>query len=204
MTKRFWGTGSVPRISPVLKMESEVIVLLSGGVDSTACVHFYKEMGRPTGAFFIDYGQAAALHEYDAAEKVAKYYSIPLKNFRWHGANPKTAGLILGRNCFLFAAALMECSASALVIASGIHVAPEYPDCNEIFMNRMQAVLELYQERNLQISAPFLSWNKGDIYAYCRERGVPFELTYSCENGEAHPCGICFSCKDREMFYACP
>jgi len=30
-------------------MEPDVLVLFSGGVDSTACIHFYKELGlKPT------------------------------------------------------------------------------------------------------------------------------------------------------------
>jgi 7-cyano-7-deazaguanine synthase in queuosine biosynthesis len=38
----------------------EVLVLLSGGIDSAACLDFYKELGRPPCALFVDYGHPAA------------------------------------------------------------------------------------------------------------------------------------------------
>ena len=64
---------------------SEVLVLLSGGIDSTACVNFYIEFGRPPRGVFVDYGQPAALNEIQAARAVAKYYSIPLACVEWKG-----------------------------------------------------------------------------------------------------------------------
>jgi hypothetical protein len=34
----------------------EVLVLLSGGIDSSACPQFYCEIGRAPAALFVDYG----------------------------------------------------------------------------------------------------------------------------------------------------
>lgn len=36
-----------------------VIVLASGGVDSTACLFYYREAGHDVEALFIDYGHPA-------------------------------------------------------------------------------------------------------------------------------------------------
>ncbi len=180
----------------------EVLVLLSGGIDSAACLDFYKELGRPPCALFVDYGQPAARLEADAAKSVAAHYSVPLLSLKWHGCQTKRAGLIPGRNCFLISAAVMERPSSVSVIAIGVHSGTNYPDCSESFLDTMQAALNASEDRSLQLAAPFATWTKPDIIAYCRTRSVPLHLTYSCERGTQTPCGYCLSCKDRRSFLA--
>lgn len=183
-------------------MEPEVMILLSGGVDSTACVSFYVEFGRPPCGLFIDYGQLAATDEMKSAAAIAKHYSIPLKILPLRGCRPKTTGMIPGRNFFLISAALMEKPDFVSVIAMGIHAGTNYPDCSETFWARMQALVDIYDSGSVKLAAPFLTWSKSDIYAYCHQKTVPIELTYSCERGGTPPCGECLSCKDREMLHA--
>jgi 7-cyano-7-deazaguanine synthase len=77
--------------------EPEVLVLLSGGLDSTACLNFFLRMGRTPLGLFIDYKQRA----------VTSFYNVPISRIQWQGTD-KGAGLILGRNAFLITAALME------------------------------------------------------------------------------------------------
>jgi 7-cyano-7-deazaguanine synthase len=180
----------------------EVLVLLSGGIDSTACLDFYRELGRPPCALFIDYGQPAARLEADAAKAVAAYYSVPLMSLKWRGYQNKRAGLIPGRNCFLISAAVMERPQSVSVIAIGVHSGTDYPDCSQSFLETMQATLNAAENRSLQLAAPFGTWTKPDVVAYCRIRNVPLYLTYSCERGTQPPCGYCLSCKDRRSFLA--
>ncbi len=180
----------------------EVLVLLSGGIDSTACVDFYKQMGRPPCAVFIDYGQLAAEMEAVAANAIAQYYAVPLIHLVWRGYRLKADGLIPARNCFLISAALMERPSSVSVIAIGVHAGTDYPDCGESFMEAMQAVLNVYDNPPVQLTAPFATWAKADIIAYCELRNVPIYLTYSCERGTEPPCGLCLSCMDRRSLLA--
>src|SRR5713101_8085560 len=180
----------------------EVLVLLSGGIDSTACLDFYRELGRPPCALFIDYGQPAARLEADAAKAVAAYYSVPLMSLKWRGYQNKRAGLIPGRNSFLISAAVMERPVSVSIIAIGVHSGTDYPDCTQSFLDAMQSALSVSENHSLQVAAPFSSWTKPDIIDYCRLRNVPFELTYSCERGTEPPCGHCLSCKDRSSLLA--
>lgn len=183
-------------------MEPEVMVLLSGGVDSAACVKFFIDFGRPPRGLFIDYGQPAATNEKKSAIAISNHYSIPLTCLSCQGWIPKKIGLITGRNFFLISAALMEKPNFVSVIAIGIHAGTNYPDSSETFLARMQAVVDLYDSGSIKLAAPFLTWSKSDIYAYCHKKKVPIELTYSCEAGGTSPCGECLSCKDREMLHA--
>lgn len=176
----------------------EVLILLSGGIDSTACLHFYLELGRTPFGLFVDYGQRAAAREWKAVHDVASFYDVSAVRLQWEGIRLKNAGLISGRNAFLIIAALMEKPTPVSVIATGIHSGTGYADCTPEFMERMQAVLSMYQEAHVQLAAPFLEWSKADVIKYCLMRDVPVGLTYSCERG-TEPCGNCLSCKDREL-----
>lgn len=178
-------------------LNPEVLILLSGGIDSTACLNFYLRLGRTPFGLFVDYGQRAASREWQAVCDVASFYNIPTTRLQWQGRN-KSAGLILGRNAFLIAAALMEKPASVSVIATGIHSDTEYADCSPAFVIKMQAVLDTYEKAHVRLAAPFLDWTKVDIVQYCLMERVPVDLTYSCERG-SEPCGYCLSCKDREL-----
>ena len=48
----------------------ECTVLLSGGLDSAACVNFYKDQGCKVSAIHFSYGQVAESNELDAACRV--------------------------------------------------------------------------------------------------------------------------------------
>jgi 7-cyano-7-deazaguanine synthase len=180
----------------------EVLVLLSGGIDSTACLDFYTDLGRAPCALFVDYGQPASRIEADAAKAVAAHYSVPLISLTWFGHQTKHDGLIPGRNCFLISAALMERPRSASLIAIGVHAGTDYADCGQQFLERMQAILDVYENGSVQLTAPFVTWTKADIVAYCAIRKVPVHLTYSCERGTEPSCGSCLSCKDRRSLVA--
>jgi 7-cyano-7-deazaguanine synthase len=184
-------------------MDPEVLILLSGGIDSAACVNFYVDFGRPPCCLFIDYGQPAAENEAKSAKAIADYYSIPLLYSKWKGNFSKTPGFINGRNSFLIAAALMERPPTVSVIAIGIHAGTVYQDCSKLFLMKMQNVIDVYENGKIQLSAPFIDFIKMELYSYCIERRIPIELTYSCESSGTKPCGECLSCKDKEMLNAC-
>ena len=188
------SAGSMTR--PDARPDPEVLVLLSGGIDSTACLDFYLELGRPACALLVGHGQPAEPREAQAAYAVTTHYGVPLATPRFMAARPKSPGLISGRNAFLVTAAMMERPPSVSVIAIAVHAGTGYADCSGDFIGRMQAVLDLYSE-GVQLAAPFLDWTKAEILEYCLMKGVPINLTYSCEKGKVTPCRNCLSCMDR-------
>ena len=175
----------------------EVLVLLSGGADSAACLHFFKEMDRPTSALFIDYQQSALKEEADSAQRIASHYGVALSVARFVGVQGKGPGLIGGRNAFLLSAALMELPRTISAVAIGVHAGTAYSDCTKLFIDRMQAVYDTSSARNIKIVAPFIEWAKADIWTYARSADVPLSSTYSCERGGDPPCMSCESCGDR-------
>jgi 7-cyano-7-deazaguanine synthase len=181
-----------------------VLVLLSGGVDSTACVAYYISQKYSVNGLFVDYGQSAARYENKAALAISQHYNIPLKKIIVSGARKWGAGCIPGRNSFLLLIALMNFKYKSGLVAIGIHSGTDYWDCSKEFIEIMQTCFERYTDGCISIDAPFLSWKKNEIWKYSIEKKVPLELTYSCELGKEQPCGECLSCRDLEVLYAEP
>jgi 7-cyano-7-deazaguanine synthase len=181
---------------------ARVCVLLSGGIDSTACVQFYQEVGCQVSAAYIDYGQKSCVRELYSSRRVAEHYNILLNEFVWTGRWKQKSGTIDGRNAFFIAGAIMEMSSLVDIIAFGIHSGTKYFDCSLPFYRMMERLTKEYTSGRVHIGAPFRLWSKKDIWDYCRQSGVPLDLTYSCEYGLNQPCGKCPSCKDLKLLYA--
>jgi len=185
-----------------MPLNKDVLVLLSGGIDSTACVAYYIERGFNIQALFVDYGQLSAERELLAVERIRDSYGIPVTIVKCVGSKKHSAGFIQGRNAFLLHTALMNLNQSG-IIAIGIHSGTTYLDCSSQFIKIMQASFDIYTDGRIMIDAPFIEWSKQDIWDYCKGQKVPVELTYSCENGVKQPCARCPSCQDLEALYAC-
>jgi 7-cyano-7-deazaguanine synthase len=177
------------------------LVLLSGGIDSSACLVFYLAQGFSVSALFVDYGQVSKGREESAVSAICARYGIPFAKITTKGFREWAGGLVPGRNAFLLYVALMAFPRSSGVISIGIHAGTQYCDCSKGFLEQIQTTFDLYTDGRIAIGAPFLDWSKSEILSYCRRLGVPVELTYSCELGEDQPCGKCLSCKDLEKLY---
>lgn len=185
------------------KRKLTAVVLLSGGIDSAACVRYYLDLGYQLRGLFIDYGQHARDNEGESAIQVANYYDIPLDKVSLSPINHFGPGEIRGRNAFLIIAALLYYPQFKGILSLGIHSGTPYYDCSQQFICDIATIIDAYAVGEVRIDAPFLAWDKSMIYAYCKEKGVPIHITYSCESGTDPPCGKCLSCKDREALDAC-
>jgi 7-cyano-7-deazaguanine synthase len=182
--------------------ERDVCVLLSGGIDSAACLEFFLSQQFRVQAIHVDYQQPAAKRERLAVTAISNYYEVPLRVCTWQGGHSKPVGEIVARNAFLFFAAAMECGRTNGLIATGLHSGTSYYDCCESFLSTVQRILDGYSDGRLRVVAPFLSWSKRDVWDYCVTRNVPIPLTYSCEAGSDEACGACLSCRDRRALNA--
>lgn len=182
--------------------KSDVVVLLSGGIDSTACIPFYVNQDFSVTALFCDYGQVSLSQELPAVTAIADFYNIELNIVKCDGLPQINGGEIVSRNALLLNLALFFIQKKPALLALGIHSGTHYIDCGELFLTKMQSIFDLYTDGRVIITAPFISWTKKEIWDYCIFEKAPLNLTYSCELGKKQPCGVCSSCKDLEVLYA--
>jgi 7-cyano-7-deazaguanine synthase len=181
-------------------LDGESVILLSGGVDSTALAALTKDQGLRSSALFIDYGQAARAAEHASSRAVAEAYGLPWREVQVAGVR-FAQGEIRGRNAFFVHLALLAFHAPSGVVYLGIHAGTGYRDCSPEFVELIQGSLDFHTGGQVRLAAPFLEARKAEVYALAASLDVPFELTYSCEAAST-PCGACESCRDRAMLDA--
>lgn len=200
-----------------------VVVLLSGGVDSTTALHWAQREHSVVAALAFHYGSNHAERELTCARYQAAQLGIPLHEVDLRPISRHlTSALLSGaaaiptgdyaednmrqtvvpfRNGIFLAVAAgiaESCGAEGIVIAahSGDHAL--YPDCRESFMQAMGQAISLGTYAELRILRPFISLSKGQIVALGAELGVDFNHTYSCYCGGAQHCGRCGTCRERQ------
>ena len=85
----------------------DVLVLMSGGIDSTACAHFFQQREDTVRGVFVDYGQLAAKAERRATTEITTFLGIPLSTLSFRTNIEYSEGEVVGRNAFLVFATLM-------------------------------------------------------------------------------------------------
>lgn len=107
---------------------------------------------------------------------------------------------------FLSAAASMALSLECSVVLYGAHhddwAGAAYPDCSPEFVEAMARAIAEGTGGELRLEAPYVTWSKADIVREGLTLGVPYELTWSCYEGGAAPCGQCATCLDRAAAFA--
>ena len=174
-----------------------VIVLLSGGIDSSATVAAFRRQHANLGAMFFDYGQPARRSEWQAAQAIACHYRIEVVRARLGVRLMSRDGQFFGRNALLAMAAAGSQAAGPLVVAVGLHASSPYYDTTSSFVADVQRLFDGYSRGTAIFAAPFLESTKGAVVEFARRHRVPLHLTYSCELRNAPGCGECRSCEDR-------
>ncbi|MGN1349523.1 MAG: 7-cyano-7-deazaguanine synthase QueC [Anaerovoracaceae bacterium] len=107
---------------------------------------------------------------------------------------------------FLSSAASIALSKGCSVIYYGAHsddaAGSAYPDCSSSFNQAMGDAIRIGSGQQLTIEAPFVDMTKADVVKLGLSLGVPYELTWSCYEGGAEPCGTCGTCIDRAKAFA--
>ena len=102
---------------------------------------------------------------------------------------------------FISAAASVALSKGCEVIFYGAHADDSagnaYPDCSPAFNEAMNKAVWEGSGGQLKVEAPFVGMSKSQVVKTGLELGVPYELTWSCYEGNDVPCGVCGTCRDR-------
>ncbi|MGG1678742.1 7-cyano-7-deazaguanine synthase [Neobacillus sp. NRS-1170] len=176
-----------------------VLILLSGGIDSSALVQYHISQGEKVEAVFFDYGQKSCNQEFLSAKKISDHYDIKLHHkelgFKLYDNN----GEYYCRNSLFILAGCGFLKKPTSLISIGIHSGTPFYDSSPDFIRDTQTILDGYFGGITRVIAPFLDYSKSLVYEYAIQNRVPIQLTYSCESGQIDPCGRCPSCFDRRL-----
>jgi len=199
------------------------VVLLSGGLDSTASLALAEtEACAPAAALFFDYGQHAARREADAAREIAEFYRIPFERIelawlarmsksaliagqgkppRWSlerldDAAPRAVWVENRNGIFINIAACYaaENGCDAVIAGFNREEAEVFTDNSEAYVDRINATLELGLARAVRLACPTLRMTKRQIVEHALALDFPWELLWSCYGGGEFLCRSCESC----------
>lgn len=180
-----------------------VLLLLSGGVDSSVLAGFAQRRSLLLGALFIDYGQPAALQEFEAAESFCEHRKIQiLKRAVEIDASglKRGAGVVPGRNAILVATGAsiaVSMEASEVWIGLTADDWADYPDCRGSFVEAIDKVTKIF---GVSVRAPFLGMRRPDILDMARFLPVSLHDCWSCFTPESGaPCGKCPGCQRERL-----
>lgn len=197
------------------------VICLSGGMDSAVLLYHLLDQGHEVSALSVHYGQRHS-RELLAAEQVAARAGVPWQLVDLSVVKPLLKGssqtdeipvphghyaeatmkqtVVPNRNMILLSLAIaLAVSLRAEAVAYAAHAGDHtiYPDCRPEFVDAMDRAAHLCDWQPVSILRPFVMWTKGAIAQRGIELGVPFELTWTCYEGMAMPCGLCGACTER-------
>lgn len=200
----------------------KVILLYSGGLDSTVLLYWLRESGNEVECLGFDYGQRHR-RELNAAYMICEKLKVPFKSvdldlsfagsligkFRRGGIRPApppaeemigAPTVVAGRNLLFLSCALNHALGRRFdAIAIGAHAgdAEVYADCREEFLAGFEQMARQTYAPTFEVIRPFITWAKSGIVLVGKKLRVPFEKTWSCYVGETMPCGTCGACVER-------
>jgi 7-cyano-7-deazaguanine synthase len=205
------------------KRPLDVVVLLSGGMDSVTALHDAASRHRVVLGLSFNYGAKHNARELPFAAHHCRELRVPHRVVRlpfvdalFRSALLKSGGeipdggyrksnlrqtVVPFRNGVLLAVAAgvaESMGARGLVIAAhrGDHAI--YPDCRERFMAAMADAVRLGTYARIRLLRPFIALSKAEIAARGAELGVDFSKTWSCYRGGRLHCGRCGTCVERQ------
>jgi 7-cyano-7-deazaguanine synthase len=188
-----------------------LVVLASGGLDSTLVHVLAREQRVDTYPLFIDYGQRAAIAEWRACRDVHARLGLPLPDrmdlsgfghlipsgLTHHDLDLVRDAFLPGRNLLLvIAGASYGRGRGASAVAMGLlnerdHL---FPDQTSRFVAAAQKAVEVALGQPIRVLSPLMQLSKADVIALAKEHGITG--TYSCHTGNDQACGVCISCRE--------
>ena len=159
----------------MLERKSCVLVLASGGIDSSTLIDFYLKRDVEIHCVHFQYGQASAESEKRSFEKICEHYKVEHHIIQISFPMAKRKEELIFRN-LLFILAACSVKQPPFRVAIGIHTGTPYYDCTKAFLDDCQRILDGYFSGTVGVEAPFLKHWKSDIIQYAKENKVPLDL----------------------------
>jgi 7-cyano-7-deazaguanine synthase len=189
-----------------------IVMLVSGGLDSTVMSLLGQEEGLDLYPLFVDYGQRAVDAEWKACQTVAKRHKLPTpKRMDLAGFGKRVASGITSRKLDVVAKAFLPGRNLLLLLAGSSYAASIgahevaiglldetkrlFEDQSRDFLGRAESLLRTATAVPITVRAPLISLSKRDVLELAKRRNV--RGTYSCHAGTTPPCRKCLSCRER-------
>jgi len=199
----------------------KVVLILSGGMDSTTLLYDLCDQEKEIYAITYDYGQKHK-KEISMAQKTCEKLGIAHKIVNLSILNELAPSaltrddwdvpeghyeessmkqtVVPNRNMVMISIAVshaISIGATEVYYAahSGDHAI--YPDCRKDFIMKLTEAIELCDWNKITLKAPYVNFDKGDIAIRGKELGVDYSLTWTCYKGMEKACGKCGSCVER-------
>lgn len=203
----------------------KIIVILSGGMDSTTLLYKYINEGNEVRTISFNYGQQHK-KELEYAKETCKLLNIDHKIIDLSGLKDilKSAltsdqeipeghyedevmkqTVVPNRNMIMLSVAIgYAISEGYDAVGYAAHGGDHeiYPDCRPIFVDKIKELAKVVDYKPIEVLAPFLSITKADIVKLGIDLNVPYENTWSCYKGEKEPCLKCGTCVERVEAFA--
>ena len=193
-------------------MAEKILVLASGGLDSSVVVALYKNLGYDVHILYIKYRNKNWDIEITKILGLMDKLDIPQSNFKtssillpWSNSSciqnstSDPANQYVEARNLVFASLAVSC-AEALginIVAMGIlcpHI--DYPDTYPEFLDTLD---KLSSQFGVYVEAPLRQLDKDGVYKLALKLGLTLDDTHSCNLGDK-PCGECLDCKLVEEF----
>jgi 7-cyano-7-deazaguanine synthase len=203
-------------------MPSKILILHSGGLDSTVCLYKAVALKNEVISLGIEYNQRHHI-ELEYAEKQCVKLGVPRKviKVKWDkpirplptNRNVETIkssvspAFLPGRNAVFFALAAAEASGLGCdEIWTGINAVDfsGYPDCKPMFFEAFKLMINQAIPGGPRFIAPLLYLSKPEIARLAKELKIGRQDTWSCYNPQKTPegyieCGKCDACTLNEF-----
>ena len=199
----------------------KVVIVYSGGLDSTVLLYDLRLAGHEVRCLGVDYGQRHK-RELRAAEAICRDIGVEYRVADLTSINPLLGGnaltgelqvpeghytaesmkqtVVPNRNMIMLSVAIgwavsLKYDAVSYAAHAGDHTI--YPDCRPEFVEAMDRAAALCDWHKVRILRPFIEKTKGEIVRLGAKLKVPFERTWSCYKGGERHCGKCGTCVER-------
>ena len=202
-------------------MNKKAVMVLSGGMDSTTLLYDVLNQGYDVFPIGFDYGQKhkkelvcaqktcdklgleylvvnlSALNIVAPSALTRDDWAVPDGNYS--DENMKQT-VVPNRNMVMLSIATSYAiTKGATELFYGAHAGDHaiYPDCREVFVDKMKEAIKVSDWSEINLHAPYLNVDKGDIASIGKDLNVDYSLTWTCYKGNEKPCGVCGSCQER-------
>lgn len=186
--------------------QSKVLILASGGLDSSVLLALYKSLNYDIYSLYIDYGNKNHVGELEHLAKIITKFNIEESHQLYHVLKiPWSQSSCIGgsgeeyvemRNLIFISNAISIAQAKGInkVAVGFIKMEDDgyYEDTSPRFIENLNRLA--LESCNIQVVAPLHNLDKLNVYRLGKKLGVSLKDTFSCNFSDGKPCGKCEDC----------